>query len=146
MKVEYYYHFFTIFLLVCLLLVVFRIIAIIPKEEQHKFEYLYTKLLPLFFLWIGLMVTIAVFTSLITASPVIIEIREPFSQPGVFVFSLVILLFTDFFVTTGGTNFSTIYESHPSIFFTSIYLIVMAIVNSVGVNIKLYRRNRSEYS
>lgn len=146
MKVEYYYHFFTIFLLVCLLIVVFVIVNVIPKEEKNKFNFLYSKKPFLFFMWIGLIITTTIFTTLITASSTMIEMREPFSQPGVFLFTLVILLLTDFFVITGGTNYSTIYESHPSIFVTSIFLIVMVIINSIGVNIKLYTLNKASYS
>ena len=145
MNTEEGLHIFVIILLLILVIVTIRGSFLIPIRVRHKITYLYENHTLVIFFWLVLLVLIAFVELFLTfAYQPYVDFKEPFTQPGIFLFSLVLLLLSNFFIVGGGENANTTYEAHPLIFTTAVYLVLMTIILSICVNVKYYYRKKNE--
>jgi len=136
MDPEYILYFISLLVLFFAILIAWYLSFSVPSNVVRSIDYLWTNLkngMITYYLLL-LLLTVIVFCSF--WYPTVVKFHVPFSQPGIFLIAVAILLLSGFFIDE---NFSgRRIDTHPLLFQTSVFLIILAFATGIVTNIKLF--------
>jgi hypothetical protein len=141
----YFWFYILLIPIVVILITIWYLSINVPRNENNRLSYIVNNDHFLFSIWIICIILILVFSGIIIFGyNQNINLREPFTHPGIFLFSTAILLLTAFFSQTNEYITLKYNDLNPLVFITSIFFLFMVVISSINASYK--NRNAVNYS